>query len=392
MKNIFTLAFVTLLLVSCGGKEDSVEAVIEKGDLSAMRAKKTELLAQQNDLKADIDSLNAAIEKQDVKKKAALVTTTTLKDTLFKHYFEVQGNVNTDQNIILYAEYTGVLTQLYVKEGQRVSKGQRLARIDDGGLSSELARQEAQTALAKTTYERQKRLWDQKIGAEITYLEAKSNYEAMQAATDQLRSRVAKTVITAPFSGVVDNTLADQGQVVNAGQTGVLRLVNLSDMYVEASIPESFLGKVEEGTEVKIRLASIGKTYDGNIRQVGNFVNPDNRTFDVKVSIPNPDNAIKPNLIATVMVNDYSTDNAIVIPENVIQQNAMGNSITYIFDEQADGTAVAKQVQIEEGYSDDQRVEIISGLEAGDQLIIEGVLSLRDGQPIELKDKSSNNQ
>jgi len=139
-------------------------------------------------------------------------------------------------------------------------------------------------------------------------------------------------------------------------------------------------------------LASIGKTYDGNIRQVGNFVNPDNRTFDVKVSIPNPDNAIKPNLIATVMVNDYSTDNAIVIPENVIQQNAMGNSITYIFDEQADGTAVAKQVQIEEGYSDDQRVEIISGLEAGDQLIIEGVRSLRDGQPIELKDKSSNNQ
>ncbi|HBL80098.1 MAG TPA: efflux RND transporter periplasmic adaptor subunit, partial [Aequorivita sp.] len=202
---------------------------------------------------------------------------------------------------------------------------------------------------------------------------------------------VGKTVITAPFSGIVDNTLADQGQVVNAGQTGVLRLVNLSDMYVEASIPEAFLGKVSEGTDVKIRLASIGKTYDGKIRQVGNFVSPDSRTFDVKISIPNPDNTIKPNLIATVMVNDYTSENAIVVPENVVQQNALGNSITYVYEEQADGTAIAKQVQIKEGYSDDQRIEITSGLSAGDRLIIEGARSLRDGQAVELKE-SSNNQ
>lgn len=391
MKNIITLITAAFLIISCGNKEESVESVIESGDLTAIRAKKTELVNAQNELKTEIDSLNAAIDKLDVKKKAALVTAETLQDTLFKHYFEVQGNVNTDQNIVLYAEYTGVLTQLYVKEGQRVAKGQRLAKIDDGGLGSELARQEAQTALAKTTYERQKRLWDQKIGSEINYLEAKTNYEAMQAATDQLRSRVGKTVITAPFSGIVDNTLADQGQVVNAGQTGVLRLVNLSDMYVEASIPEAFLGKVSEGTDVKIRLASIGKTYDGKIRQVGNFVSPDSRTFDVKISIPNPDNTIKPNLIATVMVNDYTSENAIVVPENVVQQNALGNSITYVYEEQADGTAIAKQVQIKEGYSDDQRIEITSGLSAGDRLIIEGARSLRDGQAVELKE-SSNNQ
>ena len=379
MKNIITLIAAAFLIISCGNKEESVESVIESGDLTAIRAKKTELVNAQNELKTEIDSLNAAIDKLDVKKKAALVTAETLQDTLFKHYFEVQGNVNTDQNIVLYAEYTGVLTQLYVKEGQRVAKGQRLAKIDDGGLGSELARQEAQTALAKTTYERQKRLWDQKIGSEINYLEAKTNYEAMQAATDQLRSRVGKTVITAPFSGIVDNTLADQGQVVNAGQTGVLRLVNLSDMYVEASIPEAFLGKVSEGTD------------DGKIRQVGNFVSPDSRTFDVKISIPNPDNTIKPNLIATVMVNDYTSENAIVVPENVVQQNALGNSITYVYEEQADGTAIAKQVQIKEGYSDDQRIEITSGLSAGDRLIIEGARSLRDGQAVELKE-SSNNQ
>ncbi|PHR98563.1 MAG: efflux transporter periplasmic adaptor subunit [Leeuwenhoekiella sp.] len=391
MKNILTLLAVSLLLLSCGNKKDSVDDIIENGNLGEMRAKKTELLQEQSKLKASIDSLTAAIEAKDTSKKAALVTTTTLKDTLFKHYFEVQGNVETDQNIVLYPEYTGVLTQVYVKEGQRVAKGQRLARIDDGGLGSELARQEAQLALAKTTFERQKRLWDQKIGSEISYLEAKTNYEAMQAATNQMRSRIGKTVITAPFSGVIDNLIADQGQVVNAGQTPVIRLINLSDMYVNASIPEAYLGKVNEGTDVKIRLASIGKTYEGKIRQVGNFVSPDNRTFDVKVALPNSDSAIKPNLIATVMVNDYTSENAIVIPENTIQQNAAGNSITYIYVSEGDG-AVAKQVQIEKGYTADKQVEILSGLKSGDQLIIEGVRTLRDGQEVTLENKNSNNQ
>ncbi|MCC4211563.1 efflux RND transporter periplasmic adaptor subunit [Leeuwenhoekiella parthenopeia] len=391
MKNIVTLIMLSLLIVSCGNKKDSVEDIIENGSLDEMRAKKTELLQEQSKLKVSIDSLTAAIEAKDTSKKAALVTTTTLKDTLFEHYFEVQGNVETDQNIVLYPEYTGVLTQVYVKEGQRVAKGQRLARIDDGGLGSELARQEAQLALAKTTFERQKRLWDQKIGSEISYLEAKTNFEAMQAATNQMRSRISKTVITAPFSGVIDNLIADQGQVVNAGQTPVIRLINLSDMYVNASIPEAYLGKVNEGTDVKIRLASIGKTYEGKIRQVGNFVSPDNRTFDVKVALPNADSAIKPNLIATVMVNDYTSENAIVIPENTIQQNAAGYSITYIYVPQGDG-AIAKQVQIEKGYTADKQVEIISGLKSGDQLIIEGVRTLRDGQEVTLENQNSNNQ
>lgn len=391
MKNILTILAFSLVLVSCGDKKDSVEAIIENGDLGEMRAKKTELLQEQSKLKVSIDSLTAAIEEKDTTKKASLITTTTIQDTVFEHYFEVQGNVETDQNIVLYPEYTGVLTQVYVKEGQRVSKGQRLARIDDGGLGSELARQEAQLALAKTTYERQKRLWDQKIGSEISYLEAQTNYEAMQAATNQMRSRVSKTVITAPFSGVIDNIITDQGQVVNAGQTAIIRLINLSDMYVNASIPEAYLGKVKEGTQVKIRLNSIGKTYEGTVRQVGNFVNPDNRTFDVKVALPNKDSAIKPNLIATVMVNDYTSENAIVIPENTIQQNAAGESITYIYVTEGDG-AIAKQVKIEKGYTADKQVEILSGLKSGDQLILEGGRTLRDGQPVTLENQNSNNQ
>lgn len=390
MKKIITLALVGSLLVACGGKEDSVDGIIANGSVDAMRAKKSELTNEQNAIKADIEKLTKEIEKKEVGKRASLVTTTTIEDTTFKHYIEVQGNVETDENIIIYPEYSGVLTAVYVEEGQRVSKGQRLAKIDDGGLGSQLAQLEAQASLAKTTYERQKRLWDQKIGSEIQYLEAKTNYDASQASVNQMKSQLGKTVITAPFSGVVDDIIAEQGQVVTPGQTAVIRLVNLSDMYVNASIPESYLGKVNKGTDVLVDISSIGESYEGQIKQVGNFVNPDNRTFNVKVGIPNPDNKVKPNLIATVKINDYTAQNAIVIPQNVIQQNAAGDNIAFIYDSKTDTTGVAKQVVLKTGMSQGDDVEITEGLKDGEILILDGARALRQDQKIRAKDSDNN--
>ncbi|MEH6406827.1 MAG: efflux RND transporter periplasmic adaptor subunit [Leeuwenhoekiella sp.] len=387
MKKIIFL-ILTVFAVSCGKKEESVDNLIADGDLAKMRSKKTELVNQQTEVKLELDKLNAAIDKKDPRTQAALVTTRTLTDSVFKHYIEVQGNVNTDQNIIIYPEFSGILTRVYVKEGEHVRKGQLLAKIDDNGMSSQLARQEAQTTLAKTTYDRQKRLWDQKIGSEIQYLEAKTNYEASKAANDQLSSQVSKANITAPFSGVVDDIIADQGQVVTQGQSQVIRLVNLDDMYVDASIPESFLGKVKQGGDVIIELASLGKELKGTIRQVGNFVNPDNRTFTIKIAIPNADSAIKPNLIATVKINDYTVDDAITIPANAIQENAAGESIAYIYEPKTDSTGVAKQVKLEKGYTYDQNVEITSGLQTGQTLILEGSRSLRDGQEVKTQNQA----
>lgn len=390
MKKIITLALVGSLLVACGGKEDSVDGIIANGSVDAMRAKKSELTNEQNAIKADIEKLTKEIEKKEVGKRASLVTTTTIEETTFKHYIEVQGNVETDENIIIYPEYSGVLTAVYVEEGQRVSKGQRLAKIDDGGLGSQLAQLEAQASLAKTTYERQKRLWDQKIGSEIQYLEAKTNYDATQASVNQMKSQLGKTVITAPFSGVVDDIIAEQGQVVTPGQTAVIRLVNLSDMYVNASIPESYLGKVNKGTDVLVDISSIGESYEGQIKQVGNFVNPDNRTFNVKVGIPNPDNKVKPNLIATVKINDYTAQNAIVIPQNVIQQNAAGDNIAFIYESKTDTTGVAKQVVLKTGMSQGDDVEITEGLKNGEILILDGARALRQDQKIRAKDSDNN--
>ena len=385
MKKFIYLLLITITVASCGNKEGSVDSLLENGNLSEIKAKKAELSTQQKELKAKIDKLNTFIEKEEKHDRALLVSTEKVNDTVFKHFVEVQGNVETDQNIIIYPEFSGILTRVYVNEGQRVSKGQRLAKIDDGGLSSQLAQQETQVALAKTTFERQQRLWDQKIGSEIQYLEAKANYEAADKAAQQIRSQLAKTVITAPFTGVVDNVIAEQGQVVNQGQTEVIRLVNLSDMYVKASLPENYLNSIEKGTEVNVRLSSIGEEYKGTVRQVGNYINPDNRTFDVEIAIPNKDNKVKPNLIATVRLNDYTNENAITIPESILQENSNGETIAFIYEPVTDSTGTAKRVIVETGLNYDNRIEVKSGLNDGEIIILEGAKSVRDGQKVTTK-------
>jgi len=385
MKKAILFLITLITLVSCGGDNQSVDAVIDSGDMTAIKAKRAEMNKQQRELKAEIDKLNQYIDTHEKKERPALVTAEVIKDTLFKHYVEVQGNVETDQNVVLNAEYSGVLTNVYVKEGQRVSKGQRLAKIDDGGLSSQVAQQEAQMALAQTTFERQQRLWEQKIGSEIQFLQAKTNYESAKNVTQQLRSQLSKTVITAPFSGVVDEIISDPGQVVVPGQTPIIRLVNLSNMYVKASIPETYLTNIKKGTQVKVNLASINEEFTGTVRQVSNYINPNNRSFDIQIEIPNKDGLVKPNLIATVNVNDYSAENVITVPENILQENAAGETIAYLYQAVNDSVGVAKRVLLETGLSYENHTEVKSGLKKGDTIIKEGAKTLRDGQKVTIK-------
>jgi len=385
MKKIIFILTISVLLASCGGNDQSVDTLIENGNLTEIKSKKAELNNQQKELKAKIDKLNTYINKNEKKSKAQLVTTKKLEDTIFKHFVEVQGDVETDENIIIFPEYSGVLTEVYVNEGDQVSKGQVLAKIDDGGLSSQLAQQETQAQLAKTTYERRKNLWDQKIGSEIQFLEAKTNYEAAVKTADQTRSQLSKTQITAPFKGTIDDIIAEEGQVVNQGQTQVMRLIDLNDMYVTASVPENYLRSVEKGSEVKIELGAINEEYTGIIRQVGSFINPDNRKFDVEIEIPNPDGFIKPNMIATVLINNYTNQNAITIPEIILQENAQGETIAYLYDQQNDSTAIAKKVVLELGLSYENQIEVKKGLNTGDVIVLEGAKNLRDGQRITTK-------
>lgn len=383
MKRLATIFLLSLAVISCGNSEDkSVEEVIEDGNLSEIRQKKSELSQQQSELTRKIDLLEEAINDLDENRSRPLVNVRTLQDTVFRHYAQVQGNVSTDENIVIYPETSGILSDVRVNEGQQVSRGQTLAVVDDGGLASELARLETQLALAETTFERQQRLWEQNIGSEMQYLEAKSSYEAMQNSVNQIRTQLAKNTIKAPFTGVIDEIFTEEGEVVSPGQNQLFRLVSLDKMYVEADVPENYLNRVKEGSEVIVKIGSIGKQFTGEIQRIGNTINPDNRTFRIEVAIPNENGLVRPNQIATVMINDYTNEDAIIVPEHTVQQNSKGETLVYVLEPQGENTGIARKVLVETGYVYQGNVEITEGLEPGDTIITDGSRNLREGQEV----------
>ncbi|MBT8265425.1 MAG: efflux RND transporter periplasmic adaptor subunit [Bacteroidia bacterium] len=387
MKYIFTLILTSLLIVSCGGEKntDSVESIIEEGDLVKMKMKRDEIIQSYDSISDVLGTLEKAISEKDTLKRLPLVTSFKIKDTLFNHFIDIQGSVDTNENLIIYPEYSGTLTTVYVKEGQYVSKGQLLARIDDGGLSSQLAQLQTQFQLAQTTFERQKRLWEQKIGSEIQYLQAKANMESLESSVKQMQAQLSKTTVRAPFSGTIDEIITDQGQVVSPGGTQLMRIVSLKNMFVKASIPENYLSTITKGTAVHVKFPSLGQNITGEVRQVGNFINPNNRTFEVEIGIPNKEQLIKPNLVANLLINDYSKENAIVIPDNVIQENARGDKFVYLINDLEDSEAKVIKTKIETGLSYNGYIEVLNGLESGQIIVKDGAITMRDGLDVKVQ-------
>ncbi len=377
MKKIILIATFSALIFSCGKKEENanIDSLIASKNLVSIKAKRAELQTQ-------LTQLDNAIAELDVKKtEEALVSVEMVKDTVFSHYLEVQGNVNTKENLIIYPQFAGILNTVNVIAGQKVSKGQVLGTIDDGGLSQQLAQLENQLALAKTTFERQKRLWDQKIGSEIQYLQAQTNMVSQQKAVSQMKAQLAKTRVIAPFNGVIDELIAERGQVVGPGQ-GLMRIVNLNNMFVSTTVPESYIGKLKVGTEVSVYLASLGKSFNGKIRQVGNNINPNNRSFGIEVSVPNTDNLLRPNQVAKLKITDYTNAKAVVVPSNVIQEDADGNQFVFEVSSVKDKTGIAKKVIVKVGKTSDNYTEILSGLEPKTVLVGDGVKTVSEGMKL----------
>lgn len=384
MRKIFILTVTSAFLFSCGKKEQSVEAVLASNDLTQIRAKKDELSTKSQDIAGQIKQLDEAIAKLDTNKKIPLITTIQANSNEFIHYLELQGSVQTKKNVLVYPEVPGQLVSVLVKEGQKVSKGQALARIDDGGLSNQLAQLEANEALAKTTYERQKRLWDQKIGSEIQYLQAKTNYEAQKNAVTNLRKSIGKYTIRAPFTGIVDDVIKEQGTVVSPGPGAeVFRVVNLGEMYIETDVPETYINSVVNGKSVEIDFPILGKKIKSKVRQAGNFINPANRTFKVEIGVPNKDRSIKPNLTAKLKINDYTNPTAILIPQSIISENSKGEQYVYVV-EKSNDKSIAKQVIIETGKAQGDVVEVTKGLQGGMEIIKEGARSVKDKQEVKI--------
>ena len=386
MKNIYSLVIITFLMVSCGGeKKNSVENVLKSNSLETIRKKRGELVNEQQAINEQIKWLDEKIKSIDTAKHIPLITTFTAKTEKFEHVLELQGNVTTKNLLIITPEYSGILTNVYVKEGQKVSKGQLLAKIDDGGLSQQVAQLQIQTDLAKTTYERQKRLWEQNIGSEIQFLQAKSTYESQQEAVNQLQQQIAKTAVRAPFAGTIDDVISEQGTVVAAGQSQLMRIVNLDDMYIEVEVPESYVSNVTKGKKVQVEIPVLGEIVDTKIRQASNFINPANRTFKAEIEVPNKDKNIKPNLTVRLKINDYTNDNAVLIPQSVISENAAGEQYVYIVtNKNSDGIGTAKRLIIETGRTQGDVIEVLKNLEKGVEVIKEGARSVKDGQSVEV--------
>jgi len=387
MKYFYTTLAIAILFISCGGNESnqSIDSVLASNDVKAIQSKRNEVAAQQKEIADQLLLIDQKIAELQPNKKIPLTTIIKVKEAVFNHYIDLQGNVTTKNNIVIFPQYAGILKEVHVVEGQQVKKGQVLGRIDDGGLSQQLAQLNIQLELAKTTFERQQRLWDQKIGSEMQYLQAKSSFEAQEKAIIQIEEQVAKTIIKAPFDGTIDDVITHQGSVVSPGQSQLMRIINLNNMYIETNVPESHITTVVKNKKVIIEFPILGKTIEGKIRQAGNFINPANRTFKIEVAVQNKDNSIKPNLTAKLRINDYTNKNAILVPQSIISENSKGQQYVYVVKER-NGTdqGTAHRVIIETGLTQGDYIEVLSGIAIGDEIIEEGARSIKDAQTVKI--------
>jgi len=385
MRKIITLLTITVLLTSCADqKQETTQEVIASQNPEAIQERRDKIVLQQQEINTQIKSLDKALAALNPEKNMPLITSFTASKAVFKHYVELQGSVETDQNILITPEMGGILNKVHVSKGQRVKKGQLLASIDDGGMSQSLAQMQVQMVLAKTTFERQERLWNQNIGSEIQYLQAKTAYDGQVKAVNAMQQQVAKASIKAPFSGTIDDIITEKGNVVAPGLTPILRIVSLENMYVKADVPETYITSIVEGKQVEVSFAVLGETFLATISQTGSFINPNNRTFKAEINVANKKKNIKPNLTARLKINDYTNNDAIVIPQSIISENAQGKQYIYVLKQINKDKAVASRVIIETGKKQGNNIEVLSGLKEADQIIEEGARSVKDGQSVKI--------
>lgn len=407
---------LTLAVTSCK-KEESVkdqrlETLIKNKDVKGLQQYRERQKFKMDSLNQVMGKIDAGLNTLGVSDVAAgYVKVQKLAPSNFVHSIEIQGNVTTDQDVMVQPQFSGTLS-LYVKKGQRVNRGQVIGRVADGGLrdqylqaqnavtsmKAQVASAQANTNLARIAYEKQAALWRQKIGSEFQYLQAKANYDAavksvaglqsqvagLQRAAAAVNANLAKTAIVAPFAGVIDDVVTQNGQVVSPG-TNIVKLISLGTMRVEANVPETYLSKVRTGTAVKIFLPAINKTLTSTVRLVGNYIDPMNRTFKIEVPISGEGGVVKPNLLAQVQIQDYVNPNSLQMPAQYIYEDAAKRKFVFIATNIKGEDAVAKKVMVNVGEKSENSVEITTGLNSGDTVILDGSKNLTDGQRIKVQ-------
>ena len=385
MKKIIYILGISFLLINCSQEmaDTSNTNGVEGVNLEELNTQKANYTQQINDLKLKLEKINNAIDALGSSEKRTLITAFITEKQSFEHQIEIQANIKTRQNVLIYPEFAGRLITLKVVEGQNVKKGNLLALIDDAGITDQLDQMILQLNLAKTTFERTQRLWDQKIGSEMMYLEAKTRYKAAQKQVSQIKQQLAKTKIYAPFNGVIDEIQARLGSNLIPGITPVLRIVNLNTMFAESDVPENYLSNITKGSKAKVSIPALNQIQNTEIHQTGNFITPSNRTFRVEARLENPEGLIKPNLNARISVMDYFNPEAIMIPLRVVREDAKNQPYVFVLSKpEKDNGFTTEQRMVTLGKSKEEMVEITEGLTIGELVVEEGVSLLVTNQKV----------
>ena len=385
MKKLY-ISILTLIIISCNSSGSSnITSLIENGDLEELKKRKKEYVDTMNAMQVELNEINDGIAFLDENEKLTLVSNYEIKEKVFNSYMEAQANLKTRKNVLILPEFQGTLEKIFVYEGQYVKKGKLLAEINDSGLKEQLEQLTIQANFAKENFERTERLWNNNIGSEIQFLKSKTDFESSQKMVEQMKDRLAKTKIYAPFDGEVDEIISNQGSNLIPGVSQILRLVNLDKIYAEASVSEKYISFIEEGTEAIVQIPLLGKEIKSQIIQTGNFINPSNRTFRVEVPVENIDKKIKQNLDAKIKINIYSKDEAVVIPLRIVREDASGKNFVYVMNQDVkEGVYITSKTFISLGNKNNTDVEVTEGLKIGDMLVLEGASIVEDSQRVKL--------
>ncbi len=370
------IAVMALVLTACGGGAPETGG----GGLAEKKAQLTELKTQRKELNVQIKALQEEIKAMDstnVKDARVPVRLTSIKESTFEHFVKVQGQIEANKNVMVSPKMGGVVTAVYVREGQSVKKGQVLAKLDDSVLQKSLLELETQLTLADTVYRRQKNLWEQNIGSEIQVLQAQTQKESLERRIATTQEQVDMTRIKAPLSGTVDRAIAKVGEAVSPG-FGAFNIINLNDLSFKADLSESYIPYVKKGNMVTIEFPSIGKKIEEKVSTISKIINPVNRTVSVEVRLDNRSDEYKANMVGEVSIQDIRNENVVVIPISYIQESA-SSEFVMVAERNEAGQYFAKRVDIVTGNSYQGNVEVTSGLKAGMQLIIEGAKGLAEG-------------
>lgn len=361
MKRTIIIPALIGLIAACSPAKD------KKAELETLRK-------QQAELQAKIAELEAELAKSDTSAaKTHIVAIDTVKFQPFTSYVEIQGKVDADENVTLSAEMGGVVTKINVEEGDEVRKGQVLAETDNQTILQGMQEVQTQLDLATTLYQKQKNLWEQKIGTEMQYLQTKTQKEALEKRLATMQEQLQMTRIESPINGTIDAIDIKVGQVTAPGMPAI-RVVNFDNMKVVGEVPEAYAGKVKKGKDAIIIFPDMRDTMNTKVDFAARVINQLNRTFKVEVMLDKAQEKYNPNMVSILKIAEYKNDSAIVIPVNLIQKAETGD---FVFVAE-NGKAVKRKVKYDRVYNG--KAEITNGLKQGDKVITSGYQDLDEGE------------